>query len=269
MCLGSGLVPGDPESLPPPPAGSVFMAHFIRKGYKQPSHPRLTLTRCWAVPGEGHCPPPSAYSPALSPRGGWPPSLPPPPRLGQAPGGAVPISQLPSSPFSQETHDLGWVRGWGVKLVYPLLPPTPLLRSIIISILLHPHHLFQPLRAEARAKSTNPQPLMPSPSSDGGLPGTAYRSHLNNDEVLQSNVLLHQELLSLGDKVHGSQKHLLVLCQVFLILRVRYCNWDLFLWKWKQRWELGVWCSFSKNLEKEGKAKFIVIPSMILATNLR
>lgn len=68
-------------------------------------------------------------------------------------------------------------------------------------------------------------------------------THLDGDEVLQSDVLLHQELLSLGDKAHGSQQDLLVLCQIFLILRVRYCDWDLFLWKGKQRRELGVQCS--------------------------
>ena len=76
-------------------------------------------------------------------------------------------------------------------------------------------------------------------------------SHLDGNEVLQSNVFLHQELLSFGHKAHGSQEDLLVLCQAFLVLRIRYCNWDLFLWKGKQRWELGVQCSFSKNPEKE------------------
>lgn len=78
----------------------------------------------------------------------------------------------------------------------------------------------------------------------------ADRSHLDADDVLQSNVLLHQELLSFGDKAQGGQQDLLVLCQVFLILRVRYFNRDLFLWKGKQRWELGVQCSFSKQSRK-------------------
>lgn len=63
--------------------------------------------------------------------------------------------------------------------------------------------------------------------------GDADRSHLDGDEVLQSNVLLYQELISFGDKAHGSQQDLLVLCQVFLILGVRYFDWDLFLWKRK------------------------------------
>lgn len=69
-------------------------------------------------------------------------------------------------------------------------------------------------------------------------------THLDGDEVLQSDVLLHQELLSFGDKAHGSQEDLLVLCQIFLILRVRYCDWDLFLWKEKERQKLGV---FQRN----------------------
>jgi hypothetical protein len=54
-------------------------------------------------------------------------------------------------------------------------------------------------------------------------------SHLDGDEVFQSDVLFHQELLSFGDKTHGSQQDLLVLSQVFFVLRIRYCNWDLFL----------------------------------------
>lgn len=88
---------------------------------------------------------------------------------------------------------------------------------------------------------------MPSLNCEGGLPGMGDADwiHLDGDDVLQSDVLLHQELLSFDDKAHCSQQDLLVLCQVFLILRVRYCDRDLFLWKGKQRWELGVHCFLS------------------------
>lgn len=83
----------------------------------------------------------------------------------------------------------------------------------------------------------------------------ADRSHLDGDEVLQSNVLFYQELLCFADQAHGSQEDLLVLCQVFLILRVRYCDWDPFLWKAKQRWESGIQCYFSKERRKR-KGRF-------------
>lgn len=112
-----------------------------------------------------------------------------------------------------------------------------------------------PLRVETRARSNplprpHPEPPISSLSSARNKVVDADRGHLDGDEVLQSNVLFYQELLSFGDKAHGSQQDLLVLCQVFLILRVRYCDWDLFLWKGKKRWELGIQCSFSTGPRK-------------------
>lgn len=131
-----------------------------------------------------------------------------------------------------------------------------------------PHHRDLSLYPPPSIHTTCPHPWEPKlelkaqipslwcPPSD--LKGTCQEqvsdsdsSHLDGNEVLQSNVFLHQELLSFGHKAHGSQEDLLVLCQAFLVLRIRYCNWDLFLWKGKQRWELGVQCSFSKNPEEE------------------
>jgi hypothetical protein len=68
---------------------------------------------------------------------------------------------------------------------------------------------------------------MPSTSSASNRVVDVDRSYLDGDEVLQGNVLLHQELLALTDKAHGSQQDLLVFCQVSFVLRVRYCDWDL------------------------------------------
>ena len=59
--------------------------------------------------------------------------------------------------------------------------------------------ILPPLSAEAGAKNTMAQILIPSLSSARNRVVDADRSHLDGDEVLQGNVLFYQELLSFGD----------------------------------------------------------------------
>lgn len=149
-------------------ASSFSIAHLIRKAALPltPTLPRLALTWCWAVPGEGHCPPPSAYSLLLSPRGGWPPSLPlqllPPLWPGPAPGGAIPkkssllILISPGKPMVLVGQRMGQ------NHLYPLLSHTQFPSSIIISIPLHPCHFSYPWELKPEPKATAPPPALPT-----------------------------------------------------------------------------------------------------------